>query len=829
MRRFAITSMFILVCFCSLPCYALPPGAIAILGKGIIAQIDKSAVISPDGSKIAVATSVGIWLHNANTMEEIALLQHDDMRYVECLAFSPDGNILAGGGSWWSGLSLWDVPNRRFLGNICPGESVNSVAFSPNGNLIATGTAHQTAKLWNASNYQLVGTLPAAPNSQVFSVAFSPNSQLLATGSGEKTVRIWEVATRTLKKTFNFNGWMYAVAFSPDGNLLAGGGIFETALFDVPNLRELKRQSWSSYSLAFNADSTILLSACGQVVCFLNTTDLTGVGGIHGHSGQVFSISFNSARNRLVTASGDRTVKMWNFPSCQLVGTLSGYTNPVTSIAFKPDDHLLAGAGGSGVIDLWDTSSFQLLNTIYSQSRYGINSIAFSPDGNLLACGDDDGNIEFWDASTFQSAGTIDTGSWEVYSVAFSPDGKMLASGDNDEEVKLWDASTHQLIDTLTGSPDDIYSVAFSSDGKLLAGGTYKEIKIWDLDTRQIVGTLAGHISDVECVAFRPNSNLLASGSHENEVNLWNVTTQQLVHEFTGHTSWINSVAFSPDGSRLVSGADDNKVNLWDVSGLYLLRTFFGHRDDVNSVAFSPDGELLASGGDDGLIILWDSGAPPQNIIHLDNGWNLMSFSAGRCFYHGDLPASQDGVAMINVDTIGYSSLADWFTSVIEPRNTWQMVIGVEGAMDRTLPSIFHTLKSMSCVSGYWVKINNPSGATLTIEGTPFDTSRIISLPAGWNLVGCPIRKGYYDSDTPPSGANAPEGTIWEKVSSPVAAQLFDSIRGKYDLILGQEGAYDPNLPAAFSSLHFVSSGYGLWIKMKVSGNLIYSMGETGF
>ena len=104
----------------------LPEGAKARLGKGAVLDI----AYSPDGASIAVATTIGIWLYDAQTYQELdILIGHTS--WVESVVFSPDGQTLASG-SWDKTLSLWDVEtgeNKQTL--IGHTDSVMSVVFSP--------------------------------------------------------------------------------------------------------------------------------------------------------------------------------------------------------------------------------------------------------------------------------------------------------------------------------------------------------------------------------------------------------------------------------------------------------------------------------------------------------------------------------------------------------------------------------------------------------------------------------------------------------------------------------------------------------------------------
>lgn len=89
--------------------WGLPEGAFARLGKG---EVTGNVPFSPDGTRLAVASSIGIWIYDVHSEEvkELELITHT--HDVTTLAYSPDGSILASG-SRDATIRLWDAVSSK--------------------------------------------------------------------------------------------------------------------------------------------------------------------------------------------------------------------------------------------------------------------------------------------------------------------------------------------------------------------------------------------------------------------------------------------------------------------------------------------------------------------------------------------------------------------------------------------------------------------------------------------------------------------------------------------------------------------------------------------
>ena len=103
---------------------------------------------------------------------------------------------------------------------------VNDVAFSPDGRLLASGGSDRTLRIWNADTRETIGEPMTGHAQVVFSVAFSPDGQRLVSGSWDSSVRVWNVGTRQPigAALTGHRGYVFGVAYSPDGNRIASGG-----------------------------------------------------------------------------------------------------------------------------------------------------------------------------------------------------------------------------------------------------------------------------------------------------------------------------------------------------------------------------------------------------------------------------------------------------------------------------------------------------------------------------------------------------------------------------------------------------------------------------
>jgi WD40 repeat protein len=292
--------------------------------------------------------------------------------------------------------------------------------------------------------------------------------------------------------------------------------------------------------------------------------------------------------------------------------TMSGHTAPVTAVAYSPNARMIASGSADRTLKVWDAASGQLLRTF--PGDYGaVSSVAFLPDSRRLASASLNGAIIIWNVDSGQPIRSLKADanySWEsspaVRSIAVSPDGARVASGAADSTVTIWNDGSGGVLQVLRAHDQDIESIAFAPDGRmLLAGAKDGTILLWDTLAGQLSRTLTGHKGQVLAVAVSPDGKRLAAAGGGNAVMIWNAATGDLMRTLTAGSTIVSSIAFAPDSRRLAAGGNDSRVELMDTDSGQMLRSLSGHSSAVRTLAFSPDGSRVASGSDDDTVDVW--------------------------------------------------------------------------------------------------------------------------------------------------------------------------------------------------------------------------------
>ncbi|WP_088892458.1 AAA-like domain-containing protein [Leptolyngbya ohadii] len=578
----------------------------------------KSLSISPDGKTLVSGETnssetggkVRLWdVEQQNPTSQIIFPMSQNSSgggtNVAVVRFSPDGRTIAAGGN--DGKIRFFTADGKFLGEINNELSVNEIRFSETHPVIAVGDIFGHIKLWDIST-------------------ISPQGSNAAQNAGrdrtEDSRRIPYLALVDVENAHK--GAIRSIQFSQDGKtLISAGEDYRIRLWRIRPNQDRKLAGVSSRLQAF---------------------DIVPMKILQGHTSVVSDLSIGSDRQRLISGSWDKTVRLW---------TLSG--SPIDAMwgrsllwtgQYSPNGQQFAAAGGEypkSSIFLWDDQGN--LKDELKGHRNTVFSLSFSSNNQKLVSASADSTVRLWNLSDGSSQilclerqNCPEPNKGQAYLAArFSPNGQIIAAGDINGWVRLWNGDGSFRSEIHAHPSGRVWGIAFSPDNRVLAtASTDGTVKLWAIEGKKVkpdpLATLPqqapAQVVEVLSVVFSPDGELLATGSEDGSVRVWQWKDQQdqPIATLTGHRQSIWRVQFSPNGQLLASVSEDGTIKLWNVDRASLeklsqrsnsssqeeqdfsLRTLLGHTDQVKDISFNPDGKTIASTSFDETVKVWNIG-----------------------------------------------------------------------------------------------------------------------------------------------------------------------------------------------------------------------------
>ena len=595
----------------------LPDGAKTRFGRGKINHVK----FFPDGKRLTVVSSIGVWVYNLETGEALDLLI-EDTAPVTPIAFSPDGKLLATGNENNS-ICMWDSTTFQLKGT-CVGhkDEVEYLTFNKTGDKLASTSGE--LKIWDVNTFKLLKSCLTDFSSDAIMTYTSDNTHLLTIGNTnnmELQIAYWETQNYEIAKEIYLETNFNAAAISPDQKILATGDD-PLQFWELETGKRLRNNvEWVGEfkSMEFSPDGRRLITGSRWDRVDVWDVDTAKLLISMTHGDEVVSVSYAPDGETIASGSDgsdDGTVRIWDADIGELRITIPEHkSTELYSVAFSPDGNTLT-CGGENEAKWWDLQQGEQINTTFVRQS-DVHSIIFSADGNMLVTRDTSNKARLWDVATGRFLGSFRGDETKFSSIAVSPDGCLLATGTRDNKICIWEICRGELyligdcLMSFSEHSESVNSVAFSTDGKtLVSGSDDRTIKIWDIDSQTHIRTLTGHDKEVNSVVFSSDGDMLMSGSADGTIRFWDAATGELIRPSIEDVGVVTRLTCSYDGRYLANVSENEKVvHLWDTHTGECLQTLAGHTQNINDVVFSPDGETLASVSSDGTTLLWDVSA----------------------------------------------------------------------------------------------------------------------------------------------------------------------------------------------------------------------------
>jgi uncharacterized caspase-like protein/WD40 repeat protein len=313
-----------------------------------------------------------------------------------------------------------------------------------------------------------------------------------------------------------------------------------------------------------------------------------------GHRAFVKELVFTPDGQFLLSASDDKTVRVWDASTGVTVRTLRGQIGPgnegkIFALAVSPDGRTLAvggyfgpGLGDSppyGDVRLFDLRSGKIL-AVLKAHEYAVYALAFSPDGAMLAAGGQDGFAYLWRRDEAAAEGwtpfsKLDADSWHLTKLAFLAGGTRLAAATADNGFRLWRLPEGEEItlpeEAEAWRDESVRALAVSMDGKTFATGNEAgRVALWSAEDGNLLGELPQQEFAIGSLQLAGERIAVSCGyrcAEKNRTSVWTLGAQKPLFEHGMHDGSVFAGAVSPDGSTIATaGGTKHAIRLWDAA-----------------------------------------------------------------------------------------------------------------------------------------------------------------------------------------------------------------------------------------------------------------------
>jgi WD40 repeat protein len=323
-----------------------------------------------------------------------------------------------------------------------------------------------------------------------------------------------------------------------------------------------------------------------------------------GHNDTLPTVELSPNGRQLVTASADRTARLWDVSSGREVAVLHGHEEAITFVAFSRDGLRVATSSADGTARLWDAETGRELMVFRGHQEIVWRAL-FSPDRTQVLTTSADGTARLWDATSGRTLQVLGGHEGQTVEAVFSPDGSQVLTSSG-KRARLWEARTGKELAAMLHE-DEIFGLAFSPNGsQVLTSSADATARLWDARSGRELMVFRGHQYWVTSAVFSSNGSQVLTSSSDKTARLWETLSGRQVMVLQGHDSTVFGATYSPDGLQLVTASEDGTARLWETRRGRELAVFRGHTDRVIKAAFSPDGTQVVTASKDATIRLWD-------------------------------------------------------------------------------------------------------------------------------------------------------------------------------------------------------------------------------
>ncbi|MEL7030919.1 MAG: TIR domain-containing protein [Pseudomonadota bacterium] len=590
--------------------------------------------VSPDRGQFFITRGrPEIRLYDSATAAEMQVLSGHTRQVYE-VEYSHDGaSIFSRAGD--RSIRVWDTATGAESHRLETDEHMGfrSFAVSKDASVIISATDRLLQRWTLAEGEATNAEGRRTARIQFDAVTISPTVDVFAVSEGEDiTLR----SMQDLSVVHTLEGHREPVAylaFSLDGRVLASTSLDRTArLWDTRSGKEIARFVHPNrpFEKIFFTQDGVIAAGRDEAAYYWRLPAILPQAKLEAHQNAVQSIAYSPDGTRLVSASADFNVNVWDTNAAALertFGDRSSHGWVALGARFDPAGRRVVSFGEDDYALMWDVETGELIWSIGADGvmRDGV----FSPDGTYVALASADGSIGVLFADTGEVKFQAEMHAGGARGVAFSPDSRELMSRGADGKIRFWDVASGTERLKIDAHGLGVSTASYSPDGRWIVtgsgGGGDGIAMVFDVATGETVARLYPHNDVVRQAVFTADGKRVLTAAADGFARLWDIETESVVTSVSSDQRDLSDVAISPDGQRFVTVAyqsDGPSAVLWDIESGQRLADYFGQSSTVLDVEFAPTlpGEPMqfATASYDGAVEIWTAPLPSNSEDLID-------------------------------------------------------------------------------------------------------------------------------------------------------------------------------------------------------------------
>lgn len=484
---------------------------------------------------------------------------HDPVARCTMTLITPNYDYVAcAGRKGYAGL--WDAKSGRLMRSASPTSNPNygSAHFSPDGRFFYYAQENQGYLHDLKTGKERAIGLHQGPT---FIARFSHDSRSLVTTSYDRTAMVTDIETGNHRYYYGFRDTTSWADFSPSRPTVAIGSWDSTVRIFPLNAsrnRIVKKGADAMRVARFTADERAIVSLENNGTVHVNQLEGANAAGTSKSlEGEWHILSHDATRVAYAEKTG--TLHIHHVGSNGPDERLEGHTGPIELLSFSRNGDQLLSASADKTVRLWDLTTRQ--SKVLLEKSDGIISFGFSPDGLRVALGDRVGVTRVYKRSG-QLEHTLTGHLNEVFALLFLPGNKQLVSGGQDHTLRIWDLETGKAH-VIDASGLGIRQILASHDGKILYSlGTESSVRRWNTKNGSPLPILLGHRTAVVRMDLSPEESRLVTSGSNGDIRIWDLESGQS-RLLEGHKGGVYRIFFSSQGDKFITAGEDGTTRLW--------------------------------------------------------------------------------------------------------------------------------------------------------------------------------------------------------------------------------------------------------------------------